>query len=55
MSSGLSLWTYRAFDTVWHPALLSKLSDYAIQGQLQTRLNDFLYSRSQHVALNGIL
>ena len=45
----------RAFDTVWHPALLSKLSTYGIQGQLPTWLSDFLYSCRHHVALNGIL
>ena len=44
-----------AFDTVWHSALLTKLSPYGIQGQLHTRLTDFLHSHSQHVALNGIL
>ena len=36
----------RAFDTVWHPALLSKLSAYAIQGQLHSWVTDFLYSCS---------
>ena len=44
-----------AFDTVWHRALLSKLSAYDIQGQLHTWLSDFLDSRSQCVALKGIL
>ena len=45
----------RAFDTVWHHALLSKLSADGIQGQLHTWLTDFLHSRSQRVVLNGIL
>ena len=40
-----------AFDIVWHPALLSKLSAYGIQGQIYKWLTDFLYSRSQRVAL----
>ena len=44
---------YGALDTVWHPILLSKLCAYGIQGQLHTWLTDFLYSRSQHVALIG--
>ena len=44
-----------AFDTVWHPALLSKLSAFGIQGQFHIWLPDFLYSRSQSVARNGIL
>ena len=45
----------RAFDTVWHPALLTKLSSYGIQGHLHSWLTDFLSCRSQHVALNGVL
>ena len=44
-----------AFGAVKHPALLSKLSAYDIQGQLHTWLSDFLHSRSQRVAFNGIL
>ena len=44
-----------AFDTVWHPALLTKLSCYGIQGHLHSWLADFLSSRSQRVALNGVL
>ena len=44
-----------AFNIVWHPTLFSNLSAYDIQGQLHTWLTDFLYSRSQHVALKGIL
>ena len=51
----VSLDISRAFDTVWYPALLSKLFAYGIQGQLHTWLPDFLYSHRQHVALNGIL
>ena len=44
-----------AVDTVWHPALLSKLSADGIQGQLHALLADFLDSHSQHVAPNRIL
>ena len=44
-----------AFDTVWHPALLTKLSSYGIQGHLHLWLVDLLSCRSQSVALNGIL
>ena len=51
----VSLDISRAFDTVWHPALLSKLSAYSIQGQCHTWLTDFLYSCSQRAALDGIL
>ena len=40
---------------VWHPALLSKLSSYGIQGHLHSRLADFLSCCSQRVALNGVL
>ena len=46
--------TSRAFDTLWHPALLSKLSAKDIQGQLHTWLTDFFSSRSQHMALTRI-
>ena len=45
----------RAFDMVWHPALLTKLSSYGIQGHLHSWLTDFLSSRSQCLALNGNL
>ena len=51
----ISLDISRAFDTVWHPALLTKLSSYGIQGHLPPWLADFLSCRRQHVALNGIL
>ena len=44
-----------AFDTIWHPALLTKLSSHGIQGHLHSWLADFLSCRSQHVALNGII
>ena len=45
----------RAFDTVWHPALLTKLPSYGIQGHLHSWLADFLSCHSQRVALNGVL
>ena len=45
----------RAFDMVWHPALLTKLSSYGIQVHLHSWLADFLSCRSQCVALNGVL
>ena len=45
----------QAFDTVWHPTLISKLSAYGIQGQLCSWIIDFHYSHIQHGALNGIL
>ena len=51
----ISLDISRAFDTVWHPALLSKLSSSGIQANLHSWLADFLSCCSQHVALNGIL
>ena len=44
-----------AFDTVWHPALLTKLSSYGIQGHLHSWLADLLSYHSQCVALNGVL
>ena len=51
----VSLDASRVFDTVWHPALLSKLSAYGIQGQLHSWIPEFLHSRRQHVALNRTL
>ena len=51
----ISLDISQAFYTVWHPALLTKLSSYGIQGNLHSRLVDFLSYHSQHVALNGVL
>ena len=44
-----------AFDTVWHPALLTKVSSNGIQGHLHSWLAYFLSHRSQRVALNGVL
>ena len=37
----------------WHPTVLPKVSAYGIHSQIY--FADFLYSRSQRVALNGIL
>ena len=51
----ISLDISRAFDTVWHPALLTKLSSYGIQGHLHSWFTDFLSCHSQRVALNGVL
>ena len=51
----VSLDIYRGVDTVSHPALLSKLSTYGIQGQLHSWITDFLHSLSHRVALNGTL
>ena len=45
----------RSFDMVWHPALLTKLSSYGIQGNIHSWLTDFLSCRSERVALNGVL
>ena len=51
----ISLDIPHAFDMVWHPALLTKLPSYGIQGHLHSWLTDFLSCRSQCVALNGFL
>ena len=45
----------RAFATVWHPALLTKLPSSGIQGHLHSWLADFFSCKSQCVALNGVL
>ena len=51
----VSLDISRAFDTVWHPDLLTKLSSYGIQGHFHSWLTDFLSCRSHRVTLNGVL
>ena len=51
----ISLDILRAFYTVWHPALQTKLSSCGIQGNLHSWLADFLSCGSQRVDLNGIL
>ena len=51
----ISLDISHAFYTVWHPALLTNLSSYGIQGHLHSWLTDFLSCRSHRVALNGTL
>ena len=56
MRSWPFLWTYLVF--LIQSGILPyscKLSAHGIRGQLHTWLTDFLYSRSQHVPLNGIL
>ena len=45
----------RAFDSVWHPTRLTKLSSHGTQGHLHSWLADFLSCHSQRVALNGVL
>ena len=45
----------RAFDTVWHPALLTTFSSCGIQGHLHSWLVDFFSCLSQSVAHHGIL
>ena len=51
----ISLDISSAFDTDWHPALLTKLSSYGIQGHLHSWLAEFLSCHNQRVALNGVL
>ena len=48
----ISLDISHAFDKVWHPALLTKLSSYGIQRNLYSWFADFLSCRSQCVALS---
>ena len=51
----ISLNISHAFDMVWHPVLLTKLSSDGIQGHLHSRLADFLSCGSQRVSPNGVL
>ena len=43
----------RAFDRVWHPGLLEKLSALGFSGTLHAWLTDYLKDRSLKVVLNG--
>ena len=50
---GMFLDISKAFDKVWHKALLHKLKQNGIGGPLLKILTDFLESRKQRVVLNG--
>ena len=43
----------KAFDKVWHEALLFKLKQNDISGNLLNVITNFLYQRKQRVVLNG--
>ena len=43
----------RAFDRVWHPGLLEKISALGFTGTLHAWLTDYLKDRSLKVVLNG--
>ena len=43
----------KAFDTVPHERLISKLSGYGIQGNLLQWIRDFLCDRTQYVTINN--
>ena len=43
----------KAFDTVPHLRLITKLKAYAIEGNLLRWIQDFLHNRKQRVVLNG--
>ena len=43
----------KAFDTVPHQRLMSKIYNYGIRGNLFTWIEDFLKSRRQRVVLNS--
>jgi len=45
----------KAFDTVPHNKLCSKLSSYGIHGPLLNWINAFLTNRTQQVILNGVI
>ena len=50
---GVFLDIYKAFDTVWHDGLLYKLKACGVQGELLSRLRNYLQKRKQRVVLNG--
>ena len=43
----------KAFDTVPHKRLISKLRGYGVEGRLLDWIQDFLSDRSQYVSVNG--
>ena len=43
----------KAFDKIWHKALLYKLKSLGISGELYNLLENYLSSRFQRVVLNG--
>ena len=45
--------TSKVFDKMWHEALLLKLKQNGISGNLLNVITDFLYQRKQRVVLNG--
>ena len=44
----------KAFDRVWHPALLSKVSSYGIDSSFITWLSNFLSNRHLRVVIDGV-
>ena len=44
----------KAFDTVPHHRLISKLHGYGVRGQVLGWIKDFLSNRSQYVSVNGV-
>ena len=50
---GIFLDISKAFDRVWHEALIFKLQSYDISDYLLRLLSNFLSERFQRVALNG--
>ena len=44
---------FKAFDRVWHDALILKLQENGISGKLLRLLKDFLKFRKQRTVLNG--
>ena len=45
----------KAFDTVSHPILLSKLYSYGVKGNAYELLSSYLDNRTQKCAVNGVL
>ena len=50
---GIFLDLSKAFDKIWHQALLFKLKSFGIRGKLLSLLEGYLSNRFQRVLLNG--
>lgn len=51
----VSFYIFRAFDTVWHEALIGKLESIGVGGTLLGWKSDFMHCHRQRLLLDGVL